>query len=144
MLPQWGCRRRLNYVLPKTTTYYYPLCFFFPWQSSKNEKMPWHVSLSHFFKNLLGKKSVQKWWAFTSIWWCYSSDMSYYILKILINPKLIEHKSMNNFGFLHLTYMPCNRHRLWKVTCSRNKLNFFFGTPYMSKTNSILIFLQKK
>ena len=132
MLPQWGCRRRLNYVLPKTTTYYYPLCFFFPWQSSKNEKMPWHVSLSHFFKNLLGKKSVQKWWAFTSIWWCYSSDMSYYIPKILINPKLIEHKSMNNFGFLHFNALfrsPSSMAISWSKGFTRAILwSFWFTT----------------
>ena len=83
MLPQWGCRRRLNHVLPKTTTT--PFVSFSHDKIPRRKKMPWHVSLSHFFKNLLGKTSVQKWWAFTSIWWCYSSDMSYYILKILIN-----------------------------------------------------------
>ena len=48
------------------------------------------------------------------------------------------------FFILVCYFMPCNRHRLWKVSCSQNKLNFFCGTPYMSNTNSILIFLQKK
>ena len=43
-----------------------------------------------------------------------------------------------------LTYMPCNRHRLWKVTCSQNKLNFFLWHSIHVKDKFYLNFSSKK
>ena len=130
----------LNEVVEEDWTTYYlkllhtttPFVSFSHDKIPRRKKMPWHVSLTLFFKTLLGKTSVQKWWAFTSIWWCYSSDMSYYILKILINPKLIEHKSMNNFGFLHFNALfrsPSSMAISWSMGFTRAILwSFWFTT----------------
>ena len=47
-----------------------------------------------------------------------------HFLKTWNNDKNIS-KWIFTFLMSALTYMPYNRHRLWKVTCSQNKLNFF-------------------